>query len=491
MKRLLLAAAVALLAVAAPVQAGGYYYIPTYIYVPPATPTADPGSYEKIHKVGVVSALGSKFTISGRSEKAPPVDISPWQVDAQVAALLKKYLGGRFEFVDVAADTGAAPALSRNLFGETKTLAYLKTLPNPGVDAYIVVRPVAGDLPGPDGLGVQVGDRRPALWANFEIDIVDAHTNRIIAKAASRIQTREEQDPIYAVLDIDDVPARDLEGTLTAEEMDTLHRYLNELLPTAMVETLRALQLGVTLPPIGDHSITEPAVAHDTASIHSVAVISAIGDKFLLVKGGHVFIKRWNVAIPSASWGIDEEAEAIARDVLVRHYTVKPVTADRAALAQVQVVADAPIPPMPGLQVSADVDAYVLLLKVGGGWNFAKLQTGLGLFHWLPAGNEMTAVYANYAVVVIDAHTLKPIVGTAAIPSPKKLCTELKSFWVGPPHCAIDDKLAPEPPDRLNAESEAAVRDTLRTLLTATIPETLFHAGLNAPQSPQAAAARN
>ena len=476
--KLRLWAALALAALSLTAANATVYYIPTFYSYAPPTPSADPGSYTAFHKVAVISALGSKFTVTGRDDKLAPFDISSLNVDQRVNALLKKYLGSRFDFVDMPAGAAAAEALSHNYFGETKTVAYLKTLPNPGVDAYIVIRPVGGSLPGPDGLGLQVSNGWAELWANFELDIIDARSFRVVATAASRIQTREEQEPLYAALEIDGFRDAQTQTAPSPAEYELLSHAIDELVPRAMVETLRVLKMGVALPPVGDHSIAEPTLAYTLTGIKKIAVISALSDEVRLVKGGHLFIKRFDLKVPTPDWGLDEQVEAMAKQALAANYTVMPADTYRMGLAGTVLRPAGYIPNLPGLLPSNAIDAYVVFMKVGDGWNFASLQSGLGLFHWIPAGDEYTAVYARYAVIVVDAHSLQPLAGVIAQQPAKNLCKELHPFVSRVPHCKIDDKFAPEPADQLNDQTKRVMIDTLKSVLAATVPDTLFHAGL-------------
>src|SRR5262249_37145994 len=122
---------------------------------------------------------------------------------------------------------------------------YLLALNAPGVDAFIVVRPDGegggAHTPGLSLNGADGTSLRPMLEANYEIDVVQAGTGKIIAHVLSRIQPRKGANPYFA----DIFAPTDL--AVTPEQMPTpaqrtgLKIMYQRLLTNSIIETLRPL----------------------------------------------------------------------------------------------------------------------------------------------------------------------------------------------------------------------------------------------------------
>jgi hypothetical protein len=446
----------------------------------PQVPSARTGSYEKIHKVGIVSLLGTSIGIRDRRGKDSSVDASSWHVDDAIGALVRKYLGSRFEFVDVEQTAGPLRNMPQVVGRESRTLAYLKSVPNPGVDAYLVIRPEENPMSSPDGIALTAVEGGMLLWTNFEITVVDTRSFKSIGRAFARVQTRENQEPLFAITGIAGLTVG-APLALGATDASRVQIHLNELLPVAVLETIRALKFDVPLPPIGDHSISQPALAAKMAHIRSVAVVSVVGDRLRLISGGHALTGKGTAGLPIAAWGIDEQVEATAREVLSRHYAIKQVSVDRKALSDFTVIPTVSIGEIPGLQTSTEVDAYVLIVKA------SRAQTpfpDLGILHWTPMlSEETTTVYANYAILVVDARTLDLIAVRIAVPPPRKLCGEPRMPAFDVPSCLIDNKLAPTPDGQISEAAQEEVRTRMSDLLAKSVPETLFRLGLDSPRT--------
>jgi hypothetical protein len=367
------------------------------------------GSYANIHKVAIVSAVGSIFRLSNTIGwgKHATLDIADWHIDDLAAATVKKYLGGRFEFVDVNFDHDAVITLPTRMSRETKTKAFLKQLPDPGIDAFLLIHPSQdSDMTGPEGLALG-NDGETRLWANFEVDVVDAHTFEFIGEVQAHLQTPEGKH-VYAAFA--EAPGFWFDpGTpLTPGKKDWLRKQTEELIPRALVECLRALNFGVTLPPPGDHSIAPPALGGGMDEMKSVAVVSALGDKISLVTVNVLSANETkDVSIPD--WNLDAEIERIAGDAMAKKFAVKSVPIDRALLAPLLTFAGGRVPAL-RLPVRDDVDAYVVLLKASTDKGGMK---GLGFWSMRPLTGRQTKVFDDFSIVVVDARTLRVIKSAA------------------------------------------------------------------------------
>jgi hypothetical protein len=156
-------------------------FIPVIIPIPVQVPSAQTGSYSKIHKVAVISAIGSRFVIQNNSfwgTQKYPLDIATWKVDDAVEGMIRRYLGSRFELVSVPLDRAKLASLPNgpwdNSTGGVRKL--LAAVPDEGLDAFIIIRPdLEYQAPGIGGLGLQnstdfINDAAPVVWANYEID---------------------------------------------------------------------------------------------------------------------------------------------------------------------------------------------------------------------------------------------------------------------------------------------------------------------------------
>jgi len=466
---------------------GHYVYVPGFMFVggPARVPDAEVGSYAAVHKVAILSSLGTQFGLSdlGGGGASMALDISAWKVDELIASTLRQYLNGRFEFVDMDFDRAAVNGLPAHFMRESKTLALFKTFTNPGVDAYLRVRPAASFVDGVlPGLDVAAARLQNTLLLNYEIDVIDARTLRYISQSIGRTVEREGDEAAFPSAQLPFGFWIGMGMPLSPVKLHFLQRQTEQLMKQSLVETIRSLQFGMPLPLPGDHSIAEPVFAEQMAAVHSVAVISAVGRQFQLMRPGNLFIKTLDTEIASDSWGIDDTIESAAREVLSRHYTVKQVAADRDMLSQVQLIAGMQIPQqLPGLTPTSEVDAYVVIVTATSP---AGPYRGLGLRHWAPLLQREWAVFADYAIVVVDARTLKPLAGSVAVPALKSPCARPIYSGAGVPECLVDESLWPDTPDKLTDKAAAEIRRTLTTILTGSVPETLFDLGLDAPDAP-------
>jgi hypothetical protein len=161
---------------------------------PQAFPQAQTADYQKIHTVAVISAIGDHISMHGASfwsSKTRNLDLSGWNLDDEIQAQLKKQLSARFSFKEVPFDRAALAKIPNGplvnyLSGFS---GFLQTLPQTDVDAYLIVRrDLEYHMPSIEGLGLEGLENASVLWANYEIDLVDAQSRKLIAKAYSRVR---------------------------------------------------------------------------------------------------------------------------------------------------------------------------------------------------------------------------------------------------------------------------------------------------------------
>lgn len=459
----------------------GVVMIPIIVPMPPPTvPQADSGGYDNVHTVAVVSSLGASMTLQYHDfwgEHSKPFDISTWDVDGKVEALLKQYLDGRFAFKDVAYDKAKLAAIPNGPFVNTEAdvSKYLRGLDNDGVDAFLVVRPdLNQQLPGTEGIGLDNGgafnDPLPVEWANYEVEFFDAHSYKKIASAYSRLSLRKGEKPSFAGIVTTDILKLDRDLEPKPEQVTVLKIVTDQLVTKSLIETLRVMDLGVALPEPGARQLVPiPADKMPYAKIKTVAVASNIGDAFDFEYIATIF-DRTTHATPVPNWQIDKNADDEARTTLAKHFTVVDANVDLAAFANAQVLdKDGKFDPkFPGLTARDDVDAYVLLIKYRAPvWEKIEGE-GVGLFQNEVA--NVTAVFAKYAVLLVDAHTLKVVVSRSAVTSPNYLQPE--------PFVPIDDKLWPKNTANMTQDEANALESILRPLVADTVDETLLSMGL-------------
>ncbi len=456
-------------------------FIPVIIPIPVQVPSAQTGGYSRIHKVAVISAIGSRFIIQNNGfwgTKRYPLDIAAWKVDDTIEGMMRKYLGSRFTIVSVLFDRRPLASLPNgpwdNSTGGVRKL--LSAVPNEGLDAFIVVRPdLEYQAPGISGLGLQNGtdfinDAAPVIWANYEIDVVDAHTYVTIAKAYSRVSLHRGQPDSFAGL-IADSSLKTDKIILDEQQENLLHALTNRLVTASLIETLRSLQLGVTLPEVGARVLVPiPPDKAPYPDIKSVAIVSGIGDSLDFERFATIF-GRSSKLIPVPEWHLDALVEHEARSALAPQFTIKDVAVDRAAFAHASLIDSdgKPNPQFPGLSPTPTVDAYLVFLKLREPLSDIMMTgTGLGMRHNAVA--SQTGIFAFYAVALLDARTLKIIGATSAVTSPE--------FPASKPLLDVEDSLWPDNPASPVPAQAAQIQKTIRDILVDTCHESMLRLGL-------------
>jgi hypothetical protein len=468
---------------------GGHsVYVPIIVGVggrSPALPEAEVGDYSHIHTIAVLSSTGQTLTVKTGSKllgHSKDLDVSGWKLDDLATVIVERYLRGHFETKRVAFDRAALAAVPDGSGDDTvKALsAFLASVPAAGVDAFLVIRPDAEIRHlRVRGLELHTGSNAPTEWLGFEIDIVDAHSLRPIAKCYSRAELREgtgAQPPGFMM------PAdRNVGDTLqpTDVQLSVLRKDFEFDLENTLIETLRPLQMGLVLPdPAARQLVPMPAAMKPYQNVKSVAVVSALGDRLDLAWRGTMFRHDVNV-MPIPAWNLDSEIEAQIKAALDKRFTVKSVAVDRAKLSQATFGVDSSRLPTPvdGLTATSDVDAYIVVLKQPGTVGpLSDAISGLGVWKQVPFDSEITGVFANYAVALVDAHTLRPVRWHVGLASPHWPSATL--------YRTVSNALCPADATTLTSDQQAGVHTTITDIMSDSLGETLLRMGLTGMMTP-------
>jgi hypothetical protein len=210
------------------------------------------------------------------------------------------------------------------------------------------------------------------------------------------------------------------------------------------------------------------ADADEYANIHTVAVISRMGDAFTFKEvGGTVFSNSEN-AIQVPEWGIDAKIASLVTEALSSRFTVVPT-----GLSGLPITADLR-PLIRSLPPEKTADAYVVI----GEWTRQipttnQYLSGLGVFRrGMIFGGHGDALHADYAISVIDGKTLKQIdYGTARMND--------GGYWNS--RFAIeltDESNWSDTPDALSDVQKQAIKLQLFQLLEKSLPHALAAANL-------------
>lgn len=456
------------------------------IFVPGTPPTllTMTGNYDRIHNVAIVSGIGTTLTLRNNHILLPATwqaDITDWKIDDEVIATLRQYLSSRYTVEDVSYDRAALGRISNGVWDNSAPALrkFLGTLPAGNLDAFIVVRPdLELNMPGIAGLALEhgngIGDPPPVIWANYEIDVIDARTLATIARVYSRVQPRAGTGPSMAAFTGGQELAVSDNQVPSGKQRAELQGGFSRLVSMSIPETLRAMNLGIALPSVGARSVVPMAPAAEPfASIKSVAVISVVGDQleFERQSGAVMSLSHSENHLPIADWQLDQEIEGWARAAMAKRFTIKDVPVDRAALAQSRLVGPDHVlkPDFPGLSSSPDVDAFVIFVKHPIELSLMDC-TGVGIWNRSALFGAYTAVYANYAVALVDAHTLKLLAAHVGTMSPKSATPV--------PYRSVDNAMWPAAPPALSPSTAQQIHEIANTLLADSVPETLFRMGL-------------
>lgn len=408
---------------------GGHsYYTSVYIGGGEAMfPPTRVGNYAGIHSVAVISAIGQTLTLGNAAllTTHSSLSIADWNFDRGVEDIVSRDLAGRFTVKTVAHDSAALAAIPNGFYdtsSEKALQAYIAALPDHGVDAFVVVRPDAEKgTPTTPGLSLDatVGGTKPLEQANFEIDVIDAQSGRVISHAYSRAVDRQGV-PVQFAMFYGSADERVMPNTTPTDAQRALMKKdFERNVSLALRETLRSLQLGIALPEIGARTIV-PLTANENPAtkLPKVMVVSALGDGIEVDYPGNLFNKRKDQTYPVADWSLDAEFEKRALAALDKHFTPVTVPVDRAKLATFVLgdpnAANGPVPGIvPG---TPGVDLYIVLAKVRG---TATSDNTTGLAMWGRHIDDFGGIFCQYAVVLVEPKTAKMMIAVTGASSPK------------------------------------------------------------------------
>ena len=264
-------------------------------------------------------------------------------------------------------------------------------------------------------------------------------------------------------------PGQDL--VLTDKQGALLQNILTHDLPLTVVETIRPLGLGVALPQPGARKIIDiPNDKAPYAQIKTVAIVSAIGDQIEFDHVGAMFGagRSSDRPLPApADWQLDEKVEAEIKDAVSRRFTIKDTGQGRAALYAAPPI-DTSVPlrkTLDQLAPRADIDGYIVVLKYTRPIDDIT-ATGLGLANRGTLGKSFSFMFAQYAILLVDAHSLKVLAVGFAQMSPKFPSTQ--------PVLLESDYLWPDQPSAARPPQLALIHTDLDKMLDDGIPETLL-----------------
>ncbi|MGD0193005.1 MAG: hypothetical protein ABSD74_19885 [Rhizomicrobium sp.] len=383
---------------------------------------AHKGDTSAIHSIAIISAIGQTLVLEDTAKIVPEqrvIDIKPWALDNQVEGALRQRLGGNFTVTAARADRAYLARIANSPWGDSEKYVdqYLKTVPHDGIDAFVAIIPELDDgAPGLAGLTLEVpsAGSPPLGVANFEVVVVDVRSGDIVANAYSRIRPNASGEPVFASASFPDSlrPARDF--ALADLQMSKMRTEYSKLLDDALAETLGSLNLGAAAPPPAARTLVPlPRDKDPYQAIHSVAVVSVIGDQMRLDQVGDTFLTQAHDTLSIGDWHLDAQIETDIRSVLAKRFSVKGMEFDRNHLVKSSLKDEAGNVQaiFPGLKTSDDVDAYIVVVKQPMQlWKHGH-GDGLGIFNEASdsGAGTSTEVYASYAMVLLDAHSLKLI----------------------------------------------------------------------------------
>lgn len=211
------------------------------------------------------------------------------------------------------------------------------------------------------------------------------------------------------------------------------------------------------------------AVASGTyASVHTIGVISAVGQTLMVADNGFFNFSKSGTSVPISDWGLDDRiAQEVAASLSPR-FAVKPILFDRSSLKDVR----------PGSyfgwsgvewkryirSMGTDgVDAYVVVVPTTymDPTGQTRVQmTGVGLFG--------STAFAYYSVIVVDARSGNEIAHAAAV-LPKRSWMGSQyippSEETGDPSLGDSDVLGPEQRQKAKSAIESLIDNSINHAL--------------------------
>ena len=455
---------------------GHYVYIPVYVGSQVAiVPPTQVGDYSNIHTVAVISAIGQTMTLGKDTVIGThsALDIADWNFDHGVEETVARDLTPRFTVKQLAHDSAALAAIPNGHWDTSsakKMQAYIMALPDRSVDAFVIIRPDAETgTPITPGLSLDAtpDGKRPEEETNFEIDIVNAQTGAILAHAFSRAAERQGLPPQFATFwgspDARVMP----NGVPTNAQRNQMKKDFERNISLALRETLRSLNLGITLPEVGARTF-EPLAMDENPAVKfpKIMVVSVLGDSVEVDYPGSLFRSRKDQTYSVADWNLDAGFEKTALAALDKHFTPVTVPVDRAKLSTFVFTDAASIAaPVPGITPGTPgVDLYLVFAKAHGTTN----DNTTGLTMWTHGSADNGAIFCQYDILLIAPKTGRIVMilpGTASPKFPSPM----------PQHITARANI-PNPDATGFAPDQAATARTMfAQLMDDSIEETLLH----------------
>jgi len=249
-------------------------------------------------------------------------------------------------------------------------------------------------------------------------------------------------------------------------------------------------------------SVTAPAFGQTPlpglATIHSIGVISALGDRAEIDYVGAMVFGNRLTYLPISDWRLDELAGVEAAKVLADRFSVKQISADPPMFANVHAsmfkseaksLGEAMRPLTP-----SDVDAYLVILPTTEPLPYPSNQSisGIGVYRQWPGigGADFSLhtgeaiVHLTYVVYLMDAKTGRTIGGRpGATPATEKQSLTAKLLLVRPlssPHAYTRDDSWPTTATALTEAQTATLHDDLVDLVKTSVGYTVGQMGLAA-----------
>lgn len=215
------------------------------------------------------------------------------------------------------------------------------------------------------------------------------------------------------------------------------------------------------------------------AAIHSIGVISAIGDLLNVAVWGPFNIHRGMSAYPIESLKIDDEIENLVSDIVRDRFTITPVPYDRAAFTKAEKsVWGLPCPQVEKLirRVAAPVDAFLVISKgdIPYGVDPSDLNCGLNIMRsGEPVESAQFDKFLFVDFTLIDAKSYK-VLARAKYPPP------ISMFWGGQVKSTpLDGALWPDSNGHFTDDQLAALKRSVMGDLDTVTRDALRQMGLS------------
>lgn len=215
------------------------------------------------------------------------------------------------------------------------------------------------------------------------------------------------------------------------------------------------------------------------ARIHTISVVSAIGDRATIKRIGVTAFGNQESQLPIEEWGLDALAEHCAMDALGARFSVTSVAADRAAFTPVMrhggLVGFGAGPDVAGIVrrlPATGVDAYLILVKRPYTLATTSQQVeGVGIYlHRGPLGQtRKPTVFAAYDLALVRAGTGEVLAQRLAQgPSPYYPTAAAPfALAIGAPEDWADtaDQFSAAQKDKLRSALSGVLNDSIRLTL--------------------------